>query len=198
MITIIDYAINNLRSVEKALQHLQIPVEATSSPDRIRSAEKLILPGVGAFADAMANLEAKQLKELIVTKVREGTPLLGVCLGLQLLFSESEEFGRHAGLNLFPGKVRRLPSSVKVPHIGWNQLHLKQSDPLLQDVPDGAFVYFVHSYYAEAEPAQVLATTDYGLEFPAITRRENVWATQFHPEKSQDIGLQILKNFAAL
>lgn len=198
MITIIDYAINNLRSVEKALQHLQIAVEATSSPDRIQSAEKLILPGVGAFADAMANLEAKQLKELIVKKVREGTPLLGVCLGLQLLFSESEEFGRHAGLNLFPGKVRRLPSSVKVPHIGWNQLHLKQSDPLLQDVPDGAFVYFVHSYYAEAEPAQVLATTDYGMEFPAITRRENVWATQFHPEKSQDIGLQILKNFAAL
>ncbi len=198
MITIIDYAINNLRSVEKALQHLGIPVEATSSPERIQSAEKLILPGVGAFADAMANLEAKQLKGLIMKKVREGTPLLGVCLGLQLLFSESEEFGQHAGLDLFPGKVRRLPSSVKVPHIGWNQLHIKQSDPLLQNVPDGSFVYFVHSYYAEADPAQVLATTDYGMEFPAITRRENVWATQFHPEKSQDIGLQILKNFAAL
>jgi imidazole glycerol-phosphate synthase subunit HisH len=198
MITIIDYAINNLRSVEKALQHLRIPVEATSSSERIQSAEKLILPGVGAFADAMANLEAKNLKALIIKKVREGTPLLGVCLGLQLLFSESEEFGHHAGLGLFPGKVRRLPPSVKVPHIGWNQLHIKQSDPLLQNISDGAFVYFVHSYYAEADPAQVLATTDYGMDFPAITRRENIWATQFHPEKSQDVGLQILRNFADL
>jgi glutamine amidotransferase len=130
--------------------------------------------------------------------VREGVPLLGLCLGLQLLFSESEEFGQHAGLDLLPGKVKRLPSSVKVPHIGWNQLHIKQSDPLLRDIPDNAFVYFVHSYYAEAESSDILATTDYGMEFPAITRRGNVWATQFHPEKSQEVGLQILKNFAAL
>jgi glutamine amidotransferase len=199
MITIVDYAINNLRSVEKAFLHLNIPVEATNDPARIRKAGKLVLPGVGAFADAMANLEQKGLKEILTEKVRAGTPLLGLCLGLQLLFTESEEFGRHAGLDFLPGKVLRLPDSVQVPHIGWNQLHLKKADPLLEGIQDGSFVYFVHSYFAiPTDPADILATTDYGLDFSAITRRGNVWATQFHPEKSQDVGLRILQNFAQL
>jgi glutamine amidotransferase len=199
MITIVDYAINNLRSVEKAFLHLKVPVEATNDLARIRAARKLVLPGVGAFADAMANLEEKGLIEVLTEKVHEGTPLLGLCLGLQLLFTESEEFGRHAGFDFLPGKIRRLPASVKVPHIGWNQLHLKKADPLLEGIEDGSFVYFVHSYFAlPADPADILATTDYGLEFPSVTRRGMVWATQFHPEKSQEVGLQILRNFAQL
>jgi glutamine amidotransferase len=199
MITIIDYAINNLRSVEKAFLSMGIPVKVSDDPDRIRAAKKLVLPGVGAFADAMNNLKAKKLQDVIVEKVQSGTPLLGLCLGLQLLFSESEEFGRNLGFNLIPGKVKRLPAGLKVPHIGWNQLHFKRPDPLLEGISEGDFVYFVHSYYAEpAEPDDILATTDYGLEFPAIARKGSVWATQFHPEKSQTIGLRILKNFATL
>jgi imidazole glycerol-phosphate synthase subunit HisH len=199
MITIIDYAINNLRSVEKAFLSMGIPVEVSDHPERIRAAEKLVLPGVGAFADAMCNLQAKGLPELIIEKVKGGTPLLGLCLGLQLLFSESEEFGRNLGLNFIPGKVKRLPPDLKVPHIGWNQLHPKRRDPLLEGIPEGSFVYFVHSYYADpADPSDTLATTDYGIEFLAMVRRGNVWATQFHPEKSQDVGLRILKNFAEL
>jgi glutamine amidotransferase len=197
MITILDYAINNLHSVEKAFHYLQIPVEVASQPERILAAEKLVLPGVGAYADAMANLENKGLVEVLKEKVRQETPILGVCLGLQLFFSESEEFGQHSGLDFLPGKVKRLPATVSVPHIGWNQLHLQQADPLLDGIADNSFVYFVHSYYADAASSRdILATTDYGLEFPAIVRRGNVWATQFHPEKSQDIGLRLLTNFA--
>ena len=199
MVTIIDYAINNLRSVEKAFQSLKIPVEVTDQPERLLAASKLILPGVGAFADAMQNLRAKDMIQCLCEKVQKGTPLLGVCLGLQLLFSESEEFGNHQGLNFIPGRVKRLPAGMRVPHIGWNQLHLKGADPLLNEIPDESFVYFVHSYFADpVSSSDVLATTDYGFEFPAIVRRENVWATQFHPEKSQDIGLRILRNFAEM
>ncbi len=198
MITIIDYAINNLRSVEKAFQSMRIPVEVTDDPRKIQSAEKLVLPGVGAFADAMNNLRAKKLDRILDQQVKAGTPLLGLCLGLQLLFGESEEFGRTLGFDFIPGKVKRLPPGLKVPHIGWNQLHLKRTDPLLEGVAEGSFVYFVHSYYADPEKDDVLATTDYGLEFAAITRRGNVWATQFHPEKSQEVGLRILSNFAAM
>ncbi|HEU0049173.1 MAG TPA: imidazole glycerol phosphate synthase subunit HisH [Nitrososphaera sp.] len=199
MITIIDYAINNLRSVEKAFQGLGVAVEASDDPCKIGAAEKLVLPGVGAFADAMNNLKAKKLQELIRERVGHGTPLLGLCLGLQLLFSESEEFGRTLGFNFIPGKVKRLPADLKVPHIGWNQLHVKRPDPLLEGISEGSFVYFVHSYYAEPEETDdVLATTDYGMEFAAIARKGNVWATQFHPEKSQEVGLRLLRNFAMM
>ena len=199
MVTIIDYAINNLRSVEKAFASMNIPLEVSDDPDRIRNAEKLVLPGVGAFADAMSNLQAKDLIAAIRESVDSGTPLLGLCLGLQLLFSESEEFGRTVGFDFIPGKVKRLPDRMLVPHIGWNQLHLRHSDPLLDGVREDSFVYFVHSYYAEPEdPRDILATTDYDVEFPSIARRGNVWATQFHPEKSQDVGLRMLKNFAAM
>ncbi len=197
MIAIIDYAINNLRSVEKAFQSLGVDVLATNAPEEIRKADKMVLPGVGAFADAMSNLKAKNLDGVIREKVEAGTPLLGLCLGLQLLFSESEEFGKHSGLNFIPGNVVRIPAGLKVPHIGWNQLHIKRPDPLLRGIEEGSFVYFVHSYYASPQNQDdVLATSDYGIEFPAITNRKNVWATQFHPEKSQQVGLQILKNFA--
>jgi len=197
MIAIIDYAINNLRSVEKAFQSLGVDVLATNAPEEIRKADKMVLPGVGAFADAMSNLKAKNLDGVIREKVDAGTPLLGLCLGLQLLFSESEEFGKHSGLNFIPGNVVRIPAGLKVPHIGWNQLHIKRPDPLLRGIEEGSFVYFVHSYYASPQNQDdVLATSDYGIEFPAITNRKNVWATQFHPEKSQQVGLQILKNFA--
>ncbi|HVN79180.1 MAG TPA: imidazole glycerol phosphate synthase subunit HisH [Terriglobia bacterium] len=199
MITIVDYAINNLHSVEKAFQSLKIPVEVTDRPDRILSARKLILPGVGAFADAMDNLKAKDMIQCLSEKVSLGTPLLGVCLGLQLLFTESEEFGHHLGLNYIPGKVKRLPAGLRVPHIGWNQLHLREADPLLNGISEESFVYFVHSYFADpVNSSDVLATTDYGIEFPAIVRRGSVWATQFHPEKSQDVGLRILRNFAEM
>jgi glutamine amidotransferase len=199
MITIIDYAINNLRSVEKAFASMGVPVEVSDDPEKIRQAQKVILPGVGAFADAMNNLRAKNLTEVLREKVDTGTPLLGLCLGLQLMFSESEEFGRTTGFDFIPGRVRRLPPSLRVPHIGWNQLHLKRPDPLLEGIAEGSFVYFVHSYYADPQhPGDILATTDYDIEFPAIARRGNVWATQFHPEKSQEVGLRILKNFAAM
>jgi imidazole glycerol-phosphate synthase subunit HisH len=199
MITIIDYAINNLRSVEKAFLSMNIAVRVSDDPNTIRSATKLVLPGVGAFGDAIQNLKAKKLHGFIIEKANSGTPLLGLCLGLQLLFSESEEFGRNLGFDLIPGKVKRLPAGLKVPHIGWNQLHLKRRDPVLQGISEGDFVYFVHSYYAEPiETGDILATTDYGLEFTAIARRGNVWATQFHPEKSQAVGLRILKNFAVM
>ena len=199
MITIIDYAINNLRSVEKALVSLGVAVEVSDDPQRIRQAKKIVLPGVGAFADAMNNLQARNLTGVLREQVEAGTPLLGLCLGLQLLFSESEEFGRTLGFNFIPGKVKRLPPYLKVPHIGWNQLHFRRPDPLLEGVPEGSFVYFVHSYYADPDSHEdILATTDYAIEFPAIARRGNVWATQFHPEKSQAVGLRILKNFAVM
>jgi imidazole glycerol-phosphate synthase subunit HisH len=199
MVTIIDYAINNLRSVEKAFVSMNIPVEVSDDPERIRKAEKLVLPGVGAFADAMNNLAAKNLIAAIRESVTSGTPLLGLCLGLQLLFSESEEFGHTEGFGFIPGRVKRLPDRMLVPHIGWNQLHLQRPDPLLDGIREECFVYFVHSYYAEPEePWDVLATTDYDIEFPSVARRNNVWATQFHPEKSQDVGLRMLKNFAVM
>ncbi len=199
MITILDYAINNLRSVEKAFLSLKIPVEVTDDPLTVRRAQKLVLPGVGAFADAMTNLKKRNLHESVVEHVNSERPLLGVCLGLQLLFSDSEEFGHHLGFGFIPGHVKRLNGELRVPHIGWNQLHLKRPDPLLEGIPDGSFVYFVHSYFAEPdEKTDILATTDYGIEFAAIARRGHVWATQFHPEKSGDVGLRILKNFAKI
>lgn len=199
MITIIDYAINNLHSVANAFRSLRIPTEITQDARRIQGAQKLVLPGVGAFGDAMNNLRTKNLLELLQEKVESGTPLLGLCLGLQLLFTESEEFGSVSGLDIIQGRVKKLPVDVQVPHIGWNQLRLLKSDPLLEGVAEGSFVYFVHSFYATpVNYGHVLATTDYGIEFTAMTRKGNVWATQFHPEKSQDVGLNILRNFASL
>jgi glutamine amidotransferase len=199
MITVVDYKLNNLRSIENTLRRLGHEVEVTSQPNKVRAATKLILPGVGAFRDAMANLTGLGLIEPFVEKVRSGTPTLGICLGMHLLFTESEEFGLHRGLDLLPGRVRRIPEGVHVPHMGWNQLHLRHSDRLLEGIEPGSFVYFVHSYYAEpALEGITLASVDHGIDFAAIVHQNNIWATQFHPEKSQKVGEHLLDNFARI
>ncbi len=197
MITIIDYKLNNLRSLENTLHRLRHDTSVTSRVEDVAQAEKLILPGVGAFGKAMRNLHDLGLAEAVVRKASEGTPILGVCLGMHLLFTESEEFGTHSGLDILSGKVRRIPEGVHVPHMGWNQLHRKRVDPILEGIDEGSFVYFVHSYSTVPEdPDLVIATTDYGVDFPSVVGHGNVWATQFHPEKSQHIGERILENFA--
>jgi glutamine amidotransferase len=199
MITVVDYKLNNLRSIENTLRRLGHEVEVTSQPDMVRNASKLILPGVGAFRDAMKNLEDLGLIEPFVNKVRSGTPTLGICLGMHLLFEESEEFGLHRGLGLLPGRVRRIPEGVHVPHMGWNQLQLQHSDPLLQGIEPGNFVYFVHSFYVDPAVQEVtLASVEHGIRFAAIVHRNNIWATQFHPEKSQKVGERLLDNFARI
>ena len=197
MITIIDYKLNNLRSLENTLGRLRHETCVTSRREDVIRARKLILPGVGAFGDAMRNLRELGLAELIVKKVAEGTPMLGVCLGMQLLFTESEEFGNHSGLGILPGKIRRIPEGVHVPHMGWNQLHRQKRNSILEGIDEGSFVYFVHSYYAMPDdPDLVVARTDYGIDFASVVGNQNVWATQFHPEKSQHVGERILDNFA--
>ena len=197
MITIVDYKLNNLRSLENTLGRLRHDTCVTSRAEEVELAEKLILPGVGAFGNAMRNLHDLGLAEVVIRKVSEGTPMLGVCLGMHLLFTESEEFGRHSGLGILPGNIRRIPEGVHVPHMGWNQLHGKRPDPILEGIDEGSFVYFVHSYSAVPEdPALVIATTDYGIDFPSVVGSGKVWATQFHPEKSQHVGERILDNFA--
>jgi len=199
VITVVDYKLNNLRSIENTLRRLGHEVKVTSDPADVQAATKLILPGVGAFRDAMANLREYGLLEAFVEKVKAGTPALGICLGMHLLFTESEEFGLHRGLDLLKGRVIKLPTNLRVPHMGWNQLHPKRADALTEGVRSSSFVYFVHSYYVEPEsPDIVLATTDYEIEFPAIVHSSNVWATQFHPEKSQRVGERLLENFARL
>jgi len=199
MITIVDYKLNNLRSLENTLRRLGHDVLVTSNPDDVRRATKLILPGVGAFGDGMRNLREFGLAEPFIEKVQSGTPTLGICLGMHLLFSESEEFGHHQGLDLLQGHVVRLPENLRVPHMGWNQLHPKQANGFTKGLADSSFVYFVHSYYAKPTSTDiVVATTDYEIEFPAIVHMKNIWATQFHPEKSQHVGEQLLDNFARL
>jgi imidazole glycerol-phosphate synthase subunit HisH len=199
MITVVDYKLNNLRSLENTLRRLGHDVLVTSEPDDVRKATKLILPGVGAFGDGMRNLNRLGLAEPFIDNVKSGTPTLGICLGMHLLFTESEEFGHHRGLNLLDGKIVRLPAHLRVPHMGWNQLHPRQNNGLMNGLAESSFVYFVHSYYAEPASADiVLATTDYEFDFPAIVHAKNIWATQFHPEKSQHIGEGLLDNFARL
>jgi glutamine amidotransferase len=199
MITVVDYKLNNLRSIENTLRRLGHDVQVTSDQKVLRSAEKLILPGVGAFRDAMKNLSELGLIEPFTSRVKSGVPTLGICLGMHLVFSESEEFGLHRGLDLIPGRVRKIPEGVIVPHMGWNQLRLRTEDPLLTGIEPGSFVYFVHSYYVDpAAPEITLASTDHGIEFAAIVHKNNIWATQFHPEKSQKVGERLLDNFARL
>src|SRR5689334_15884483 len=199
MITVVDYKLNNLRSLENTLRRLGHDVLVTSNPDDIHQATKLILPGVGAFGDGMWNLKEFGLAEPFIQKVESGTPTLGICLGMHLLFTESEEFGTHRGLGLLRGRILKLPAHLRVPHMGWNQLHPKRVNGLTQGISESSFVYFVHSYYADPASADiVLATTDYEIEFPAIVHTKNIWATQFHPEKSQQVGERLLDNFARL
>jgi glutamine amidotransferase len=199
MIVIVDYGVGNLRSVQKGLERAGALVVVSSDPSEIDIAQGVILPGVGAFGDGMANLRARGLVEPVLRQVQAGKPLLGICLGMQLLFEESEEMGRHRGLGLLPGRVVRFPDSdLKVPHIGWNQL-LGGRGAVLAGTEERAWAYFVHSYYAvPEEPTDVLATTEYGLEFASVVGRAKIWGAQFHPEKSQEVGLRLLENFANL
>jgi len=201
-IAIVDYQMGNLRSVEKALEHVGAQPEITSDPARILSADKIILPGVGAFCDAIRELQARQLVEPLRECIASGKPFLGICLGLQLLFEKSYENGEYEGMGVLKGNVVRfnLPHEFKVPHIGWNRVHSQQADvPLMRELSADPYMYFVHSYYVvPADPSVVWLTSDYGGPFCAAIRRDNLFATQFHPEKSQKEGLQLLKNFAEL
>jgi glutamine amidotransferase len=209
MITIVDYGMGNLRSVHKALEHAGYKALVTQEPETIEKAAALVVPGVGAFKKAMENLEALKLINPIVRFIQSGRPFLGICLGLQLLFSESEEFGRRKGLGIFPGRVVRFPfslpgepssrDSLKVPHMGWNSIQVKKRVPAMEEVEEGTYYYFVHSYYPVPEDREIIVTTtDYGGEFVSSVGRENLFACQFHPEKSQSAGLKILKNFGRL
>lgn len=198
-ITVIDYGMGNLRSVSKALEKAGARVKVTSNKKAIGNADGLVLPGVGAFSQAMRNLKKLDLIPEICGFIDTGKPFLGICLGLQLLFSESEEGGIIRGLDILKGKVRRFEGSLKVPHMGWNQIKPKTSVPLLSDIFLPCFVYFAHSYYVEPEDSEIIATvTEYGMEFASLVKRNNVFGTQFHPEKSGQNGLKILKNFCAL
>lgn len=199
MITVVDYKLNNLRSIKNTLERLGHEVIVTSRASDVRTARKLILPGVGAFRDAMRNLRELELLDAFIENANAGAPTLCICLGMHLIFAESEEFGLHKGLGLVPGRVVRLPEGVRVPHMGWNQLQLKRANGLTKDIPPESFVYFVHSYFVQPDSADiVIATTDYGIDFPAIVHYRNIWATQFHPEKSQHVGERLLDNFARL
>ncbi len=229
-IVIIDYGVGNLRSVEKALQRVGAGVRVSDDPASLREAAGIVFPGVGAFGDAMDNFRAAGFEPVLREQIAAGKPLLGICVGMQMLFDVSEEMGQHQGLAIFPGRVRRFPDDVrsvpddvrsipgspvrsvpgspvrsiprsllKVPHMGWNQIHIRRPHPLLDGVADGSYVYFVHSYYPEpADPGIILAETDYGVDFASIVGRDNVYGIQFHPEKSQSVGLRILRNFVRM
>ena len=201
MITIVDYGAGNLQSVEKAFQYIGAPVRLASSGTEIASAEALVLPGVGAFRDAMHSLEAGGMAQPLRDYIASGRPFLGICLGLQLLFEESEEFGHVKGLGAFKGRICRIPAEngLKVPHMGWNSLELKRTDGIFKGLQENPYVYFVHSYYLKAEERQLVsAQTEYGVKIDAAIQRGNAFATQFHPDKSGRVGLQMLRNFMAV
>jgi glutamine amidotransferase len=197
MIGVVDYGLGNLGSVLKAFRHVGAPVVLSGDAKILRETDALVVPGDGAFGTAMDELRTRDLLPVVRDAVAEGTPLLGICVGMQLLFEESEEHGRHAGLGLLPGRVRRFADDLVVPHMGWNRLRATQPDPLLAGIPDGSHVYFVHSYYCEANARDTVAATAYGAEVAAIVRAGNVVGMQFHPEKSQAVGLRLIANFVA-
>lgn len=224
-ITMIDYGGSNIRSVQKALEFVGAQTHITANPDDILRADKLVLPGVGAFGAGMAALRERGLDTAVTQAAQQNIPLLGICLGMQFLFDESDEMGSHKGLGLIPGKVTRFDEqlttnnqqlteneepftihnsqfiihNLKVPHMGWNQIEHDESHPLLAGVPSGSYAYFVHSYYCiPANPTDTIATTDYGLRFTAVAGRGNIFGIQFHPEKSQQVGLRILRNFVEM
>lgn len=201
MIVIIDYGMGNLASVKNAFLKLGYEAITTSRPNEILRAEKVVLPGVGAFADAIGNIRSLGIDQVILDLVARGTPLLGICLGLQLLFTESDENGIHKGLNIIPGRVEKfqLPSQYKVPQIGWNSIEVNPASRLLAGIPSGSYFYFVHSYYVVPEDeAVVAARTEYGVSFVSAVEKGEIFAAQFHPEKSSELGLQILKNFGEM
>lgn len=199
MIAIIDYGMGNLRSVEKALEFVGQEAVVTDDIAVMRSADKLVLPGVGAFGDAIATIREKGIDDVIYDAVAKDKPFLGICLGMQLIFDKSYEYGEYKGLGLIRGEIKLLPDNVKKPHIGWNDLNIKKRSPLFMNLGERPYVYFVHSYYLETEDiSAVSATTDYGKEIQVAVQKDNIFALQFHPEKSGDVGLEILKNFGGL
>jgi len=206
MIALIDYGAGNVRSVHKALEAAGADVTLTQTPDPIADADKVVLPGVGAFGDCIDSLRRANLVEAILQAVNQGKPFLGICVGLQVLFEIGEEMGEHAGLGLLPGRVVRFDFSslpreltsdqlLKIPHTGWNQIQPVEDSALLHSLPEGSWAYFNHAYYGDARQENVVATTDYGFPFPSVVRRKNIYGIQFHPEKSQAVGLHILRNF---
>ena len=197
-VILIDAGTGNLRSVQKALESVGATVERTDDPQKVSSGKKVVLPGVGAFGDFMAGLRVRGLEDAVKEVVSRGRPLLGICVGMQVLFELGEEMGEHTGLGLLAGKVVRFDDSLlmKIPHTGWNQVRVKKEAVLFDQIKDGAYVYFNHSYYCQAQDySDVIAEVDYGIRYACAVRRENIFGVQFHPEKSQTVGLQILKNF---
>ncbi len=198
MIGIIDYHLNNLRSVQKAFEKVGVQSFVSDTASELQKAERLVLPGVGAFGQAMENIRTLGLHEMLMNHAIAGRPLLGICLGMQLLFTKSYELGEYEGLGLVSGEVKLFPGSVKVPHMGWNQIEIVQQSPILKNVQEKSFVYFVHSYFVEPKENVTLSRTEYGNRFPSIIQQKNIYGIQFHPEKSQATGLQLLKNFSEL
>ena len=199
MIAIIDYGVGNLFSLTSSFKKIGVDVVATADKEVIKSADKLILPGVGAFADAVKKLRDSGLDKVIIDEAKKGKKIMGICLGMQLLFEKSYEYGEHDGLGLLKGKVvpmeNRIPANLKIPHIGWNALDFKRDSDIFRYINNGDFVYFVHSFYADECYDSVIATSEYGAEITAAVQKENVYGCQFHPEKSGSVGLNILKAF---
>lgn len=194
-ISIVDYGMGNLRSVQKAFESFGVKPIITSNSKEILESDGVILPGVGAFPDAMGNLKKLKLDSALKTVAKENVPLLGICLGMQLLFDESDEVRLTEGLGLIPGRVRKFEVDLKIPHMGWNSLNIVKESPFLNGIKQESYVYFVHSYYAELKEDDLVADTFYGVSVPAIVSKNNVYGAQFHPEKSGDVGIQMLKNY---
>lgn len=194
-VTVVDYRTSNLLSIVKALQKVGADVELTQNAAEIERADRLVLPGVGSFGAAMRNIESFGIRRALVNFGRSRKPLIGICLGMQLLFDVSFELGIYDGLALIPGEVVAFDSSVKVPHMGWNQVEVQKESRLLRGLPDAQYAYFVHSYYVKADDGYVSGKTEYGSRFPSVVERENIFGIQFHPEKSRSFGLNILENF---
>lgn len=198
-VAIIDYGVGNLRSVEKAFAAMDCEAVVSSDIALLQSAERLVLPGVGAFASCMKALRERGFDSLVQERAAAGTPLLGICVGMQMLFEVSDEFGKTRGLGLLPGRVRRFETELVVPQVGWNRIHQRRAHPLFAGVADGAFCYFVHSFYCEPETADlVVGDTEYGVNYASVVAQQNICGVQFHPEKSQHVGLQMLKNFCVM
>jgi len=196
-VAIIDYGLGNLRSVDKAIEAVGARPRVTSEPEDIAEASAIVLPGVGAFKRAMDNLARLKVIPAILNAIKEGKPFMGICLGLQILFTESEEHGVHKGLDVIKGRVKKFSASVKIPHMGWNQIKMQNRKlKIFTGIPEGSYFYFVHSYYVEPEDRKtVVTTTEYGGEFVSTVNKNNVWGVQFHPEKSERLGLKVLENF---
>ena len=196
MIAIIDYGVGNLRSVEKAFAATGCDAIVSGDAEVLSRAERLVLPGVGAFASCMRALRERGFDSLVRERAAAGTPLLGICVGMQMLFEVSDEFGTTEGLGLLPGRVRRFETELVVPQVGWNRIHQRRAHPLFAGVPNGSFCYFVHSFYCVPAEDVSIGETEYGINYASVVAQRNVCGVQFHPEKSQDVGLRMLKNFA--